>query len=323
MQFALTDEQTQFGDVLADVLEALSTPDSVRAAWNHPPGALDRRLWDQLVDLGFAAALMSESSGGLGLDERDVTVAFERAGYYAAPGPLVESVLVAPALDDTRDASGWVATNLGGDLVSCAADADWLLLVDDTWSRVETYTTGQVTCEPLDSVDGARRLARVTPVGPGELLTDDHERIELAYDRGVFGASAMLIGLAQRMLDMTVEYVKERRQFGVPVGSFQAIKHHCADALVALSFARPAVYRAGWSLATSAPDRIRDVSMAKVVASTAATQVGRIALQCHGAIAYTIEYDLHLYLKRAEALASSWGGVQSHRDRVATALGDL
>src|SRR5688500_6932542 len=105
------------------------------------------------------------------------------------------------------------------------------------------------------------------------------------------------------MLDLTVGYVTERQQFGVPIGSFQAVKHHLADAALALEFARPAVWRASWSVAHASPTRSRDVSMAKAMASDAAELVGRKALQCHGAIGYTVEADLHLFMKRAWALA--------------------
>src|SRR5690606_30370602 len=123
------------------------------------------------------------------------------------------------------------------------------------------------------------------------------------------------------MLDMTVAYVCERRQFGVPVGSFQAVKHRLADALKELAFARPAVHRAAHSLATGAETRARDVAMAKAMASDAARFVGRQALQCHGAIGYTVEHDLHLYLKRTWALAAAWGDAAWHRARVPRALG--
>ena len=109
------------------------------------------------------------------------------------------------------------------------------------------------------------------------------------------------------MLDLTVDYVKERQQFGVPVGSFQAVKHHLADARLALEFARPLVYRAAVTLDGT------HVSMAKVKADAAALLAASVALQCHGAIGYTIEYDLHLYLKRAWALARSWGDAPMHR----------
>ena len=134
-------------------------------------------------------------------------------------------------------------------------------------------------------------------------------------DPPALAAAAQLVGLGQRMLDMTVEYVKERKQFGVPIGSFQAVKHQLADALKELAFARPAVWRAASTLES------RDVSMAKAMASDAARFVGRQALQCHGAIGYTVEADLHLYLKRSWALAAAWGDAAWHRDRVGRALG--
>jgi alkylation response protein AidB-like acyl-CoA dehydrogenase len=153
------------------------------------------------------------------------------------------------------------------------------------------------------------------------VVTDDPAAVEDAADRGAWGAAAQLVGLGQRMLDLTVAYVSEREQFGVPIGSFQAVKHQLADALRDLAFARPAVYRAAHSLATRSPDRRRDVSMAKALASDAARGVGRAALQCHGAIGYTVEHDLHLYLKRTWALAVAWGDASWHRDRVGAAIG--
>jgi alkylation response protein AidB-like acyl-CoA dehydrogenase len=152
------------------------------------------------------------------------------------------------------------------------------------------------------------------------VMTDDPAAVDLALDRGAFGAAALLVGLGQRMLDLTVAYVTERRQFGVPIGSFQAVKHHLADAVKELAFARPAVYRAADSLAAGADTRARDVSMAKAMASDAAWFVGRQALQCHGAIGYTVEHDLPLYLKRTWALSKAWGDPAWHRSRVADSL---
>jgi len=134
------------------------------------------------------------------------------------------------------------------------------------------------------------------------------------------GAAAQLIGLGQRMLDMTVRYATEREQFGVPIGSFQAVKHHLANALMELAFARPAVHRAAWSMANRAPSTTRDVSMAKAMASDAASFTGRQALQCHGAIGYTVEYDLHRFLKRTWVLARSHGDAAWHRGRIAGTL---
>jgi alkylation response protein AidB-like acyl-CoA dehydrogenase len=141
--------------------------------------------------------------------------------------------------------------------------------------------------------------------------------IELEAESASLAAAAQLVGLGQRMLDMTVGYVKEREQFGVPIGSFQAVKHHLANALKELAFARPAVHRAAWSMANDAPTVERDVSMAKAMASDAASFAGRQALQCHGAIGYTVEYDLHIYLKRTWELARSFGDAAWHRERIA------
>jgi alkylation response protein AidB-like acyl-CoA dehydrogenase len=123
------------------------------------------------------------------------------------------------------------------------------------------------------------------------------------------------------MIDLTVGYVKERKQFGVPIGSFQAIKHHLADATIALEFAKPVVWRAAASIATGDPDASLHASMAKAAASDAAQAVSDVSLQCHGAIGYTVEYDLHLFLKRTWALARAYGDAAWHRDRVGLALG--
>ena len=138
--------------------------------------------------------------------------------------------------------------------------------------------------------------------------------IELDGEEATVAAAAQLVGLGQRMLDMTVDYVRERHQFGVPVGSFQAVKHQLADALKEVAFARPAVWRAA---ATLEP---RDVSMAKAMASDAASFVARRALQCHGAIGYTVEYELHRFLKQTWVLARLFGDAAWHRDRIAKEL---
>ncbi len=139
-------------------------------------------------------------------------------------------------------------------------------------------------------------------------------------DRAAFGAAATLCGIADRVIEMAAAYAKERRQFGAPIGSFQAVKHMLADALLGLTFARPAVYRAAWSLAREAPDRSRDVSMAKAVASDAGFGACRAALQTFGAIGYTHEHDLHLWLNRGFALCNAWGTAAWHRERVARAV---
>jgi hypothetical protein len=242
-----------------------------------------------------------------------------RAGSPSAPGAPPGP---GPARIPDAHGLGMVATDLGGPHVACAADADWLLLRDAASGTLHLVDPAATVLTPLDTVDRARRAATVDwQPTPETRVTDDPAAVDLAFDRGAFGTAAVLVGLGQRMLDLTVAHVTAREQFGVPVGSFQAVKHHLADALKELAFARPAVYRAAHSLATGTDARTRDVSMAKAMASDAARFVGRQALQCHGAIGYTVEHDLHLYLKRTWALATAWGDPAWHRDRVARAIG--
>ena len=317
MRFALSDDQAAFRDAVRELLAKEATPAVVRAAWKAPAGELDRGVWVSLDAMGVLSLLVAEADGGLGLDETFLVPILEEAGRAALPHPIVETAMVAAPLLGVG--AGLVASDLGGPIVPCAADADVLLVRSGhTLVRVERDA---VVVSPTPTVDGARRAGTISHDGIGQPITDDPDAVELAIDRGALGTAAMLVGLGQAMLDLTVGYVTERHQFGVPVGSFQAVKHHLADAALALEFARPAVWRAAWSVAHDEPTRVRDVSMAKAMASDAAQLVGRHALQCHGAIGYTVEADLHLYLKRTWALARTWGDSAHHTARVAHALG--
>ncbi len=319
MRFALSDEQVAFRDAVRDLLAKECPPSVVRAAWD---GELDRGVWDSLGAMGVLGLLVPEADGGLGLDETYLVPVLEACGQAALPHPLVETAMVAAPLlgargrvvatcwDDRRAPYAMVAD----DILVRAGDQLWLVPAD------------QAGRSPRATVDRSRASAELwwnpaEDVG-GRLVSDDPAAVQLAFDRGALGTAAVLIGLGQAMLDMTVADVTERHQFGVPIGSFQAVKHPLADAALALELARPAVWRAGWSVAHDEPTRSRDVSMAKAMASDAAELVGRHALQCHGAIGYTVEADLHLFLKRTWALARSWGDTAVHTDRVAAALGD-
>jgi alkylation response protein AidB-like acyl-CoA dehydrogenase len=322
--FGFDEDQIAFRDAVRDLLDKECPPEVVRAAWTAAPGRLDRAVWDQLVEMGVQTTLVAGADGGLDLDERSLVLVLEQTGSAALPHPVVDTVAVAaPLLAGRAAETGLVASDLGGPNVACAADVDALLLRSPKGDELHLVETAAVTLTPLDTVDGGRRAARVADwqPTPDTLVTDAPDTIELAFDRGAWGTAAQLVGLGQRMLDLTVAYVKEREQFGQAIGAFQAVKHHLADALKELAFARPAVHRAAHSLATGVPTRARDVSMAKAMASDAACFVARRALQCHGAIGYTVEADLHLYMKRSWALAEAWGGVAWHRDRVGHAIG--
>jgi alkylation response protein AidB-like acyl-CoA dehydrogenase len=144
--------------------------------------------------------------------------------------------------------------------------------------------------------------------------------VALAYEFGALATAAQLVGAGQALLDAAVEYAKKRSQFGRVIGSYQAIKHKLADVHIALELARPLVYGAALSLADQSPDTPRDVSAAKAAASDAALLAARSALQTHGAIGFTAEHDLSLWLLRVQALRSAWGDLATHRRRVLEAL---
>lgn len=242
--------------------------------------------WDALVDMGVTDLVS--------YDPVALAPVLEETGYAALAFPVVETAM--------RGATAMTAV-ADGDLVAWADRA--AVVLDASGDPVDPSTL-----TPVATVDPLRPVARLA-----------EPRARVLDDRLALGTAAQLVGLGQGMLDMTVAYVKEREQFGVPVGSFQAVKHHLANALKDLSFARPAVYRAAYSFATGATTVERDISMAKAMASDAASRTARVALQCHGAIGYTVEYDLHVLLKRTWALARAWGDASQHRDRVGTALG--
>jgi alkylation response protein AidB-like acyl-CoA dehydrogenase len=193
-------------------------------------------------------------------------------------------------------------------------DLDLVLVFEETGRAalpgpfVETAVGEHVTLSDARTVDHSYRRATIEPL-------DDDIR-----DRAVVGTAAQLVGLADRMIQLTVDYVKERHQFGVPVGSYQAVKHHLANAKLRLEYARPAVYRAAYALTHREPNRSRDASFAKVYANEAAALTAKVALQCHGAIGYSFEYDLHLWMKRAWVLQTAWGDTARHRARVADAV---
>jgi hypothetical protein len=316
MRFSLSDDQVAFRDAVRDLLAKECTPAVVRAAWDAPAGELDRGVWNSLGAMGVLSLLVPEADGGLGLDETYLVPILEECGGVALPHPIVETAMVAAPL--LGAGAGIVSTDLGGPNVPCAADADQLLLARG--DRLCVVGREGVELAPVETVDRARRAARMETDPLDQVVTDDPAAIALAVDRGGLGTAAVLVGLGQAMLDMTVGYVTQRHQFGQPIGSFQAVKHHLADAALALELTRPAVWRAAWSVAHAEPTRGRDVSMAKAMASDAAELVGRKALQCHGAIGYTVEADLHLFLKRTWALARAWGDSAHHTDRVAAAL---
>jgi alkylation response protein AidB-like acyl-CoA dehydrogenase len=316
VHFGLPDEALALREGVRDVLAKACPADVVRGSWTDD--AVARRLWAQLGELGLPGLLVPEADGGLGLDDLVAVAALEEAGWAGVPGPLVETVSFAPLLAGRPELAAVVAgeqrvaVQRGTGPVPSGAVAE---LVVQLLDGPRLLARDAATTTPVETVDGSRHAAVVE--GDGEPLDGDAVTAVL---RATLGTSAHLLGLARRQLDVTVSYVKERRQFGVPVGSFQAVKHPLADAVVGTELAWPAVLRAAQSLLDEEPDAAVHVSLAKALASDAAYDVSRACLQAHGAMAYTVEYDLHLFAKRTWALARDWGSSSDHRAVIADHL---
>jgi alkylation response protein AidB-like acyl-CoA dehydrogenase len=318
--FFQTDEQQRdFAASIDAALAAADVPAAVRA-WADGDTAPGRKVWAQLTELGVTALMVPEKFDGIEAHPVDLVVAAERLGRWGVPGPVTESIAVAPILlaDQERCAAlaagEVVATVALPPAVPRAVDADFagLILVAD--QDAGEFRVG-VIGDRYDSVDPSRRLFDVTGTGSGTPAD-----VARAYEFGVLATAAQLIGAGQAMLDASVEYAKQRSQFGNVIGSYQAIKHKLADVHIAVELARPLVYGAALSLADNSPDTARDVSAAKVAASEAGLLAARSALQTHGAIGFTQEHDLSLLLLRVQALRSAWGGPAVHRQRVLEAL---
>jgi alkylation response protein AidB-like acyl-CoA dehydrogenase len=332
VQFSFTEDQLLFRDAVRDLLTNECTPELVRAAWSNETGRVPE-LWSQLVEMGVATLTAPEALGGLGMNEVDLVLLQEEAGRAALPDVLIEHTAVAlPLLAElgerewlARAAAGEVTlgVGVGSPYVLYADQCDALVLVDA--GEVHVVPTGQITLVAQRSVDYSRRLFSVswTPGDNTRIATGDAagQAVIDACDRGALAAAAQCVGIAQTLIDRTVDYVGQREQFGKIVGSYQAVKHQLANALLAVEFARPLVYVAAYAMANTTPHRARDVSMAKVAASDAVDLAARTALQCHGAIGYTFEYDLHLWMKRGWALSAAWGDTSFHCDRVGRELG--
>ncbi|MEU9119832.1 acyl-CoA dehydrogenase family protein [Streptomyces sp. NPDC048506] len=323
MRFLLTDEQREFGRALDDMLGASGTPAVVRA-WaggEHKPG---RELWGRVAQAGVFGLAVPERHTGMGLLPVELAVAFGALGRHAVPGPLVETVAAAAFLDRLgepgaagewlpRIASGEAVVGLcvGAPFALDADAADTVLVVrGDTAYRADAHGPVQ------PSLDPARRLCRprggaLLARGPAVTAAAAH-----AVDVARLATAAQSVGLGRALLAATVDHVRRRTQFGVAIGSFQAVKHRLADTLLGLEFAEPLVYAAALAVAAGAPSAAREVAAAKVAAGEAGHTAAGTALQLHGALGYTEELDLSLWIRKARPLRDAWGTPADCRARV-------
>jgi alkylation response protein AidB-like acyl-CoA dehydrogenase len=313
MDFDLTQDQKDIKNVAHELLAARSPFAKVREAADS--GSYDPRLWSELVELGWPAIAVAEQYGGQGMGAVELAVLLEELGYACAATPLLSSataaaVIQAAGTDAQRErwlpslASGETTAGLGiRELAADAADAAVILLLDGDDAVLVDRAAADV--ESITTIDGTRRFASVQ--GDGEPLPSG------AADRARAAVAAEVVGVCQRALEMTLEYVKDRKQFGVPVGSFQAVAHRCAQMLLGTESARSTAYFAAWA-ADADPGRLAEASaLAAAAAADAGREVTASAIQAHGGIGFTWEADVHWLYKRAQLDAALLGGSGRHR----------
>ncbi|MEV5572917.1 acyl-CoA dehydrogenase family protein [Spirillospora sp. NPDC052269] len=313
MRFVLSEEHRLFAGSLDKLLDQAGTPSAIRA-WSSGDHAPGRRVWTALAEAGVFALAVPEEHDGMGLLPVELVTAIHELGRHAVPGPLVETVAAAALLAATGDTHWLPRIAAGQAMVSVAApyalDADVADLVLTV--RDGALHEARPTRALRPSIDPSRRLFEVAPTR--ELGEADDTALDLA----TLTCAAQHLGLGRRLLDVSVDYARTRSQYGHPIGEYQAVKHHLANALVGLEFARPLIHAAALSHGT--PDFPRDTSAAKIAAAEAAYTTAKTALQVHGAIGYTAEYDPSLWIRKARALHTAWGSPATHRTRLMASL---
>ncbi|MGL6071097.1 acyl-CoA dehydrogenase family protein [Craterilacuibacter sp.] len=333
MDFTYTDDQRAFRDAMRALMMVEASPERVREGWELDAG-ISPQLEALIAAQGLSALSVPDAFGGLGLADTDWALLSQEFGYYAVPDAalntaypaacLIASLSDAPSFQRanlSRLAAGELKIAISHPLNPLVADADRadLLLV---WAGQEVHAVprSEVDVSALASVDPARRLYRVSlETGAGTRLADAVQGEVLwreLTNRANLAICGQLLGLTQRILDISIDYSAQRKQFGKAIGSFQAVKHHMADVAVQSEFAKPVFNRAAWAQQHGHPLRDVYVSQARLACSEAAALAARNGIQVHGAMGYTWECDLQIFMKRIWALAGAWGDAGFHQSRV-------
>jgi alkylation response protein AidB-like acyl-CoA dehydrogenase len=289
-------------------------------------------LWGELGELGWPGIQLAEEHGGQGLGMVELAILTEELGYALAPTPFFSTAaagLVLTEAGSEEQRARWLPPLASGEaigtvrivtegeapLVPDAQDADVLVLLDGLSGMV--VERGSADIEPEDTIDSTRRFARVR-ASDGDPLAGDPLP---ALDRVEIALAAELVGIAQRAMEMAVDYAKEREQFGRPIGAYQAVSHRCAQMMLEVESARSTTLYAAWAADHEPESLALAASMAKAFAADAGWRVTASSLQVHGGIGFTWEHDLHFFLKRAKTDGHLLGTPRSHRDRVASLAG--
>jgi alkylation response protein AidB-like acyl-CoA dehydrogenase len=330
MDFELSDDQRALQEAAADLLGSLATPERVRASAAKEE-AYDAALWTAMVEQGWTGIELPEDQGGLGLGMVEAAVLAEQVGAHVAPAPFIENLLAAGALAAAKQ-EAWVERLIAGDAVACVAwrpdipvayapAADVAVVIDEHKEEVVLVDlSGGPDIDREPAMDLTRPLGWLRLDGRQTTTIGGPAEASRLLDRGAALYAAALLGGAARVLDMSAEYAKERVQFGKPIGSFQAVKHRCADMLVDVEGMRSTAYWSAWCLSADDDEASIAASAAKTWCSDAARRVMASGLQVHGGIGFTWEHDLHLFLKRSQLDQVTFGDAAYHRDRLGTLL---
>jgi alkylation response protein AidB-like acyl-CoA dehydrogenase len=351
MDFDLSEDQLALRDGARALLDDLAPTTRVRAVADTVM-RVDADLWSAMVDQGWLGIAVPEAAGGVGLGAVELAVLLEEVGRHVAPAPFLPTVLAIDAFGRAGDPET-VGALLGGERVACiawsrrsdavsaepdgsgwrlsgrpdpvpfASVADLALVVardsdGDALFAVELDDASRPSAEP--AMDLTRPVAWLDLERTGARRLGGPDLVAALLDRGATASSLELLGSASAALDLAVEYAKERVQFGRPIGSFQAVKHRCADMLVDVEGIRSTAYWAAWCLEAGDPDQSIAASTAKTWAADASKRVMAGALQVHGGIGFTWEHDLHLFMKRAQLDQLTFGDAVYHRSRLASLL---
>ncbi|MFT5441905.1 MAG: alkylation response protein AidB-like acyl-CoA dehydrogenase [Myxococcota bacterium] len=337
MEFVFSEDQLLLQQTVRDFLEGECTVEHIRAMWETDTGR-SPEFWAKLAEIGVPGLLVPDEHGGMGMNEVDMVLVLEETGRAGLAEPVIPTAFVGvPLLAEAggdvakewlpKVAEGAAILAVGHEqspFVSDAHIADLLLL--SSGDAVHAVPSSAVKLTAQAANDPAKKISSVewTPSAATLLADGDAGRAlqAAAFDRGTLACAAQLLGVAQQLIDMAVLYATQRKQFGVPIGSFQSIKHMLANEKVKVEYARTLVYRAADSVANATPGRAVDVSMAKIATGEAAVSIAKTALQVHGALGYTWEQDLHVWMRRAWSLDASWGSLSFHKRRLAEAVID-
>jgi alkylation response protein AidB-like acyl-CoA dehydrogenase len=328
MNFIFTEEQIQFKDAIKSFLAEECAPASIRDGWQKNK-SFNLERWKNLIELGVLSSNLSEEKGGLGMDQVTLAMMVEEMGYAGLPEPVAEQIFlvndVIPFLPKNITEAVESNYNDGTQYIALAHplapnplflnDAAGLILLDS--SECKFIAKDDMDFEIISSNDPSRELFKVSSMNDAISTSENFDELNSAVSsRGSLMTAALLIGLAQKMVDLSSIYVLDRTQFGKPIGSFQAVKHMLADVAVKIEFAKPAVYRAAYSLSENNPKSALHCAHAKLMCAQAAELACKNSIQAHGAMGYTWEMDLHIYMRKAWSMMACWGNEDKQQELI-------